>query len=163
MYICFLPLSILFSLHQRELQILLSKGKLLWKYYPWKYSMESSLLSSIQCIHPCVFLWKYVLDTYWILENFQVENFRSTFNNIFWSPAIRFRQKQDKNVSGISNSSRVKRRNRNLVTMKFHMFNWILETLSTILVLILTKPNRMRLQYSPSKVIISTWKFSSIQ
>ena len=47
----------------------------------------------------------------------------------------RFRQKQDKNLSGISNSVRLKRRNRNLVTMKFHMFNWILETLSTILVL----------------------------
>ena len=75
MYICFLLLSILYSLHQWELQILLSKGKLLWKYYPWKYSMESALLSSIQCIHPCLFLWKHVLDTNRILENFQADNF----------------------------------------------------------------------------------------
>ena len=36
----------------------------------------------------------------------------------------------------------MKRRNRNLVTMKFHMFNWILETLSTILVLIDLNLNR---------------------
>ena len=35
--------------------------------------MESSLVSSIQCIHPCLFLWKHVFDPYWILENFQVD------------------------------------------------------------------------------------------
>ena len=36
---------------------------------------------------------------------------------------------------------RKQRRNRNLVTMKFNMFNWVLETFSTILVLI--KVNRI--------------------
>ena len=55
---------------------------------------------------------------------------------------IRFRQKQDKNVVGLSNFVRMKRKNRNLVTMKFHLFNWILETLSTLLVLIDRNQNR---------------------
>ena len=79
-------------------------------------------------------MWKYVLDTYWILENFQVKNFGS---KIFVLRFIRFRQKQDKNTSGLSNSARMRRRNRNLVTTKFHLFNWILETLSTFIVIIL--------------------------
>ena len=45
-----------------------------------------NLIAYLSYMHPkCVFLWKYVLDTYWILENFQVENFGSTFNNIFYN------------------------------------------------------------------------------
>ena len=40
------------------------------------------------------------------------------------------------NVGGISLECRKQRKNRNLVTVKFNMFNWILETLSTFLVLI---------------------------
>ena len=47
-----------------------------------------------------------------------------------------FRRKHDMNVGGISLECRKQRKNRNLVTVKFNMFNWILETLSTFLVLI---------------------------
>ena len=39
-------------------------------------------------------------------------------------------------VGGISSECRKMRRNRNLVTMKFNMFNWILESLGTFLVLV---------------------------
>ena len=49
----------------------------------------------------------------------------------------RFRRNQDNKVSGLSTTARNQRKNRNLVTMKFNMFNWILETLSSFLVLIL--------------------------
>ena len=40
------------------------------------------------------------------------------------------------NVGGISLECRKQRKNRNLVTMKFNMFNWILESLGTFLVLV---------------------------
>ena len=44
----------------------------------------------------------------------------------------RFRNKQDENVNGISRSSRVLRKRRNLVSMQFNMMNWLLETISFI-------------------------------
>ena len=61
--------------------------------------------------------------------------------NIFITPIgygaiFRFRKNQDNKVAGISSSSRKQRRNRNLVTMKFNLVNWILETCTTILVAI---------------------------
>ena len=40
-------------------------------------------------------------------------------------------------MKGLSDSARLKRKNRNLVTMKFNMINWALETVGTILVIIL--------------------------
>ena len=48
----------------------------------------------------------------------------------------RFRNKQDENVSGISSSAKVLRKRRNLVTMRFNLINWVLETTSLILVVI---------------------------
>ena len=44
--------------------------------------------------------------------------------------------KQNQNVKGITESERLKRRNKNLVNMKFNMINWALETVSIILVVI---------------------------
>ena len=52
-----------------------------------------------------------------------------------WVHPPRFRQQQDNKDSGISLSSRTRRKKQNLVTMKFNMFNWLLETVSTLLVL----------------------------
>ena len=49
---------------------------------------------------------------------------------------VRFREKQNKTVSGISENARKKRKNRNLVTMKFNLLNWLLEIISTLMVLI---------------------------
>ena len=48
----------------------------------------------------------------------------------------RFMKKQNENVKGISEESRSKRRNRNLVTMKFNLMNWMIETFSLLLVII---------------------------
>ena len=48
----------------------------------------------------------------------------------------RFRNKQDENVTGISSSARVLRKRKNLVTIQFNLFNWLLETSSLILVVI---------------------------
>ena len=45
-------------------------------------------------------------------------------------------KKQNENVKGISEESRSKRRNRNLVTMKFNLMNWMIETFSLLLVII---------------------------
>ena len=59
----------------------------------------------------------------------------------------RFRKHQDNKVSGISNTVRKQRKNRNLVTMKFNMFNWMLETCSTILVIIIPPHRYFTLLY----------------
>ena len=48
---------------------------------------------------------------------------------------FRFRYKHDSNVPGLSSNARQIRKHRNIVTMKFNMFNWILETLINILIL----------------------------
>ena len=48
----------------------------------------------------------------------------------------RFKNRQDENVSGLSTSARVLRKRRNLVSMRFNMINWLLETTSLILVII---------------------------
>ena len=44
---------------------------------------------------------------------------------------------QTDNVKGISESSRSKRRNRNLVSMKFNLINWMVEIVSLLLVIII--------------------------
>ena len=41
---------------------------------------------------------------------------------------------QDKRVNGLSSSEKTRRKRRNLVSMQFNMFNWLLETVSLILV-----------------------------
>ena len=50
---------------------------------------------------------------------------------------FRFIKLQNKNVKGISDNARLKRKNRNLVTMKFNMINWALETLGTLFIIVL--------------------------
>ena len=50
--------------------------------------------------------------------------------------SIRSRNKQDENVTGISKSARVFRKRRNLVSMQFNLMNWLMETVSLILVTI---------------------------
>ena len=48
---------------------------------------------------------------------------------------IRFTHEQNKNIVGLSENARSKRKQRNVVTMKFNMINYLLETLSLILLL----------------------------
>ena len=48
----------------------------------------------------------------------------------------RFTNRQAENVLGISSSAKVLRKRRNLVSMRFNMINWLLETVSLILFLI---------------------------
>ena len=48
----------------------------------------------------------------------------------------RFRNRHDEKVIGISQSAKVLRKRRNLVSMRFNMMNWLLETVSLILVMI---------------------------
>ena len=50
--------------------------------------------------------------------------------------SIRSRNKQDENVTGISKSAKVLRKRRNLVSIQFNLMNWLLETISLILVTI---------------------------
>ena len=47
----------------------------------------------------------------------------------------RFTHEQNKNIAGLSENARSKRKQRNVVTMKFNMINYLLETLSLILLL----------------------------
>ena len=48
----------------------------------------------------------------------------------------RFRKRQDRIAPGLSVSARNARWTRNLVSMRFNMINWLLETVSTSLVLV---------------------------
>ena len=48
---------------------------------------------------------------------------------------VRFTHEQNKNIVGLSENARSKRKQRNVVTMKFNMINYLLETLSLILLL----------------------------
>ena len=111
--------------------------------------MKKQPLEALCWICPCIIhsmhpsLCLFVEACSWhLLDTGKFSGKELWIENICFNRFIRFRQKQDMNVSGLSNSARMKRRNRNLVTMKFHMFNWILETLSTILVLIDLNLNR---------------------
>ena len=66
----------------------------------------------------------------YLLVTVEKENSRISIN-LF---SKRFRNRQT-NVSGISSSARVLRKRRNLVSMRFNMINWLLETVSLILVI----------------------------
>ena len=48
---------------------------------------------------------------------------------------FRFRKRQDSTVPGLNENARSKRKRKNLVSMKFNMLNWILETFVNILIL----------------------------
>ena len=48
----------------------------------------------------------------------------------------RFRRNHNNKLKGISEDQRSKRRKRNLVTMKFNMINWMIETVSIIMIVI---------------------------
>ena len=43
---------------------------------------------------------------------------------------------QDNKITGLSNSAKIARKRRNLVSMQFNMINWLLESVSLILVMI---------------------------
>ena len=47
---------------------------------------------------------------------------------------FRFRKIQNEKVNGLSSSAKNRRKRGNLVSMQFNMFNWLLETVSLILV-----------------------------
>ena len=54
---------------------------------------------------------------------------------------LRFMKKQNENVLGLSTLARVLRKRRNLVSTRFNMMNWLLETLSLSLMIIETRRN----------------------
>ena len=49
--------------------------------------------------------------------------------------ACRFRVRQDSSVSGLSENARMRRKKKNIVSMKFNMINYALETIVNILIL----------------------------
>ena len=49
---------------------------------------------------------------------------------------FRFRDLNDSKLAGLSVKSRISRKKRNLVTIKFNLFNWVLETFSILIVLV---------------------------
>ena len=61
----------------------------------------------------------------------------SSFSKGFWEiDYFRFRKKQDERAPGISSTSKLRRKKSNLVSMRFNIFNWLLEVVSFILLLI---------------------------
>ena len=96
--------------------------------------MESSFVPPISCADNHLFLRQYDSCSCGISSDLQV------FTNmlcqlITQDSTLRFRYKHDSNVPGLSSNARQIRKHRNIVTMKFNMFNWILETLINILIL----------------------------
>ena len=57
-------------------------------------------------------------------------------SKLFLKKVLRFRKIQDKKINGLSSSAKIARKRRNLVSMQFNMINWLLETVSLILVMI---------------------------
>ena len=55
---------------------------------------------------------------------------------MYFINGFRFRNLQDNRVIGLSTAAKIARKRRNLVTMRFNMINWLLETVSLILVII---------------------------
>ena len=49
---------------------------------------------------------------------------------------FKFRQRQNKRVSGLSERAKISRKQRNLVSVKFNLLNWMLDTVSLGLVMI---------------------------
>ena len=60
---------------------------------------------------------------------------------------FRFMKKQNEKVKGISEESRSKRSNRNLVTMKFNLMNWVIETFILLLVIIFPRDDLATIIY----------------
>ena len=58
----------------------------------------------------------------------------------FMFDGFRFRKKQDEINSGLSSTSKILRKSKNLVSMRFNMFNWLLEVVSVLLVMIGENP-----------------------
>ena len=68
----------------------------------------------------------------YLLVTVENESKRILIINLF---SNRFTNRQTENVPGLSSSARVLRKRRNLVSMRFNMINWLLETVSLILYL----------------------------
>ena len=58
----------------------------------------------------------------------------------FMFDGFRFRKKQDEIASGLSSTSKILRKSKNLVSMRFNMFNWMLEVVSVLLVMMGENP-----------------------
>ena len=85
--------------------------------------MLVSLLSNLVIVPTCyVLLYRYI-----DIISSHISYSRSLF--------VRFTHEQNKNIVGLSETARSKRKQRNVVTMKFNMINYLLETLSLILLL----------------------------
>ena len=54
---------------------------------------------------------------------------------MYFINGFRFRNLQDNRVIGLSTAAKIARKRRNLVTMRFNMINWLLETVSLLLVM----------------------------
>ena len=89
------------------------------------------LFATIICFFSSIFVTPFL---YAAIYRFKF--FRKYF--VWWF--YRFRKKQDENATGISSSSKVLRKSRNLVSMRFNMFNWMLELVSVLLVMIGENP-----------------------
>ena len=110
----------------------------------WRISMKRGFMEvkdgifhwTILSMH---WLW-YFSVLVWLWLQLDMQQFTGIkdekMKSIFWTSHFSFRRNQDKTVRGLSSDCRKRRKHRNLVTMKFNMFNWLLETLSTFLVLI---------------------------
>ena len=57
-------------------------------------------------------------------------------DDILFSICFRFRKIHDDKINGLSSSAKIARKRRNLVSMQFNMINWLVETVSLLLVML---------------------------
>ena len=90
---------------------------------PFRAAVLVSILSNLVIVPACyVLLYRYTVQILYCIS-------------LIRSLIIRFTHEQNKNIVGLSENARSKRKQRNVVTMKFNMINYLLETLSLILLL----------------------------
>ena len=91
------------------------------------------LIATIFCFFCSIvvnpFCYAAIYRLHYKINNSQTQNCRLIF-------IIRFRNKQDEKVIGLSSSARALRKRRNLVSVQFNFMNWLLETTSLSLLMI---------------------------
>ena len=120
-------------MQSKKQRILLQFWQFLWGGPRWNI-FQPATDKPLPCSSACQPPEQSSHCTYLLCSSLQVDIISS---HISYSRSLfdRFTHEQNKNIVGLSENARSKRKQRNVVTMKFNMINYLLETLSLILLL----------------------------
>ena len=122
-------------MQSKKQRILLQFWQFLWGGPRWNI-FQPATDKPLPCSNACQPLEQSCHCSYLLCSSLQVDFVSSQVaiylvRNLF----ARFTHEQNRNIVGLSENARSKRKQRNMVTMKFNMINYLLETLSLILLL----------------------------